>query len=487
MPPRRLVRTVGCSLVLLLAGGAAAAPGPGATPKPAPATPTAPAPASPVSKPTPLPISEELKAFDKELDALFAQGGLTAELAAGRAAKASPEVRRKVAEVDAAIASAEQAEIARVPQVGAKVSYTRLSPLDAVNFGAFSIPIYLNSWVTQAQVAVPISDYVIRFPALVEGAKLGEQTAEISKRASEVSAGAQARLAYYEWVRARLQVLIAQRQLAQVDATLTQVRALAEVQRLSKADLMRVESNRAQAQQAVYALTNLVDLREDQLRILIDAPASEALTMGEDIRLDVGAPAAVKLDELIAHATLRRLDLKTLDTGIAAKAKQVEAEAANKLPRLAAFASVDFDNPNQRVFPQKDEFKLTWAAGLQVTWTLNDFLNEKYSSARLRAENDQLRADRERLLQGTRLEVLAAQQAVSLAEHALETSAQGLAAAEEGYRVRRELLAAERATAVELVDSETDLTRARIAALNARVDLRVAMTQLTHALGDDAK
>jgi len=106
---------------------------------------------------------------------------------------------------------------------------------------------------------------------------------------------------------------------------------------------------------------------------------------------------------------------------------------------------------------------------------------------RLRAETNELRADRENLERGTRIEVLAAQQAVLIAQRALETSQKGLAAAEEGYRVRRELLNAERATAVELVDAETDLTRARIAALNARVDLRVALAQLGHALGNDAK
>ena len=87
---------------------------------------------------------------------------------------------------------------------------------------------------------------------------------------------------------------------------------------------------------------------------------------------------------------------------------------------------------------------------------------------------------------GTRIEVLAAQQAVSLAQRSLETTQKGLSAAEEGYRVRKELLNAERATAVELVDAETELTRSRIAALNARVDLRVARAQLDHALGNDA-
>ena len=74
---------------------------------------------------------------------------------------------------------------------------------------------------------------------------------------------------------------------------------------------------------------------------------------------------------------------------------------------------------------------------------------------------------------------------LQLAQISLATTQKGLAASEEGYRVRRELLNADRATAVELVDAETDLTRARIAALNARVDLRVALAQLAHALGQD--
>jgi outer membrane protein TolC len=156
------------------------------------------------------------------------------------------------------------------------------------------------------------------------------------------------------------------------------------------------------------------------------------------------------------------------------------------LPRLSAFAVADYANPNQRVFPQTDKFSGTWSAGLQITWTLNDTLVGNTNHHRLVAETDELRADRENLMRGARIEILSSQQAVAIAQHALATTQKGLVAAEEGYRVRKELLAADRATAVELVDAETDLTRARINALNARVDLRVAMSQLTHAVGDDA-
>lgn len=441
----------------------------------------------PAPKPAPLAGAEDMAAFERDLDALFAQGGLTADQAAGRASKVSPSVLRRAAEVEAAIASAQAAELVRVPQVGAKASFTYLSPVDPISFGpGVSIEVPNKSTVLQASIAVPLSDYLLRFPKIIDAAKLGMQVARASKQSTEINAGQEARLAYYEWLRARLQVLIAERQHAQVKAVLKQVRALADAQRLSKADLMRVESNEAQAEQVVNQLRNLASLREEQLRLLIGARDEEPLALGEDPRGTTNVPNAAKLDDLVTRATQRRLEFRVLDLGIEAKTKQREAESANKLPRLAAFAQADYDNPNQRIFPQEEKFQFTWLVGVQLTWTLNDALLARVTQRRLAAETDQLRADRENLLRGTRIEVLAAQQAVQLAQSALATTQKGLAAAEEGYRVRRELLNAERATAVELVDAETDLTRARIAALNARVDLRVALAQLAHALGEDA-
>ncbi len=429
-----------------------------------------------------------MASFEKDLDALFTQGGLTSDAVAARAIKASPTVRKSAASIDISIAVAKSAELARVPRVGLTATYTRLSPIDPISFGmgAPAFEFAENSYVGQAQVAIALSDYVVRYPKLIAGARLGIEAAKTSKRAAEVDAGQDARIVYYEWVRSKLQVLIAKRQLTQVRGTLGQVRALAEAQRLSTADRLRVESQEAQAEQIVDQLGQLAALREEQLRLLIGA-GNEPLTIGEDIRIVLTAPPEQPLDALMSSATRQRLEFRALDTGILAKEKQRDAEKAAQLPRLSAFASADYARPNQRVFPQADEFKLTWAAGLQLSWTLNDTLLSRANTERFEAEMRELRADRENLERGTRIAVLAAQQAVTLAERALVTSQKGLIAAEESYRVRQALLAAQRATAVELVDAETELTRARITSLNARIDLRVAMAQLTHAVGNDAK
>ncbi|MBC7976726.1 MAG: TolC family protein [Myxococcales bacterium] len=474
---------ISLALCLGLATPAFAQPAP-KPPAPKPPVTARPAPTGPSS------VADDLAAFDRELDLLFATGGLTADQAASRAAGASPTVRRRAAEIEVAVAQADAAALARVPQISGKLSYTRLSPIDpfiipvgGMNFEIASVE---NSYVAEAQVVVPLSDYLLRFPKLINAARLAADAARINKRSSEVGAGQDARLAYYEWVRAKLQVLISQRQLLQVQKTLEQVRALAEAQRLSRADLLRVESQEAEAEQVVDQLANLAVLREEQLRLLIGA-GSEPLAIGEDVRADIAAGTAGKLDDLMTSAKQKRLEFRALDTGIQARESQRSAEKANLLPRLSAFGVADYARPNQRVFPQEDEFKGTWSVGAQLTWTLNDALVSRTTDRRLTAEADELRADRENLERGTRIEVLAAQQSVTIAQRALATSQKGLDAAEESYRVRKELLNAERATAVELVDAETELTRSRIAALNARVDLRVARAQLEHALGNDAK
>src|SRR5678816_3229695 len=220
--------------------------------------------------PKPAEQSDDMAAFEKDLDALFAQGGLTADQAASRARSASPTVQRRTAEIEVAIAQLAAARLPRVPLVPGKASYTRLSPLDPVVFGPGAQFDFLdNSYLVEGTLGVPLSDYVLRYPHLIDAAKLGADAARTSKKSSEVNAGQDARLAYYEWVRARLQVMVARRQLTQVQTTLTQVRALADAQRVSRADLLRVESQEAQAEQAVDQLVNLAGLREEQLRLLI--------------------------------------------------------------------------------------------------------------------------------------------------------------------------------------------------------------------------
>jgi outer membrane protein len=472
------------------------APTPPAKPapaKPAPAKPAVPTPAEAArTAPPPLTGMGADAAFDQEVAALFGGSGLTADEAARRSTTVSPETKRKAAELAEARARVRSTKLAYVPQITGIAKYTRLSDVDPFVLPPSMpggeptvIPSILDNFSFSATLGVPLSDYLLRFPHLVKASKAGERAAELGRRSAELEAANDSRVAYYEWVRARLQAVIAERQLAQVDRTLEQVSALAEVQRASRADLLRVQAQRAQAELAVAQTRQLVVLREDQLRILIGAKADESFAIGEDVRAELEVPAIEAAPALADAAMGRRLEAKALDVAIDALGYQKKTNLADRLPRLDAFASANYDNPNQRIFLGSDEFNGTWAVGAQLSWKLNDFLGAGPTEDAQDAQVQQLLADRERLTYGVRTEVLATRQSVDLAQQSLATTAQGLSAAEESYRVRKELLAAERATIVELVDAETELTRARIAAIDARIDLRIALARLRHAAGLD--
>ncbi len=425
--------------------------------------------------------------LSSDLDTLIARDGLTADQAAARSHAASPDVARKAAELDAAMAQVSAAKIAWLPRLSTKFGYTRLSDIEEPMLApGIELKSLNNSYVATTQLAVPVSDYVLRLPSTTKAAKLGEYASRAGKRATELDAATEARLAYYEWMRARLQLLVAQRQLTQVRTTVDQVKKLVAGDRLSKADLLRVESQEAEAEQALDQLHTLAALREERLRLQIGARADEKLTIGEDIRTPLTqSNETAGLDDMMQVAARKRMDLKALSLSIEANEQQRRAEKANLLPQLSLVAATEYSNPNQRVFPQDDKFTFTWTAGAQLAFTLNDTLTSRATDRRMKAESNALRADRESLTRAARLQVLSAQQNIANAHKAIATSQKRLVAAEESYRVRKAFLEAERGTAVELVDAETNLTSARISALDARVDLRIALAELDHALGTD--
>lgn len=435
----------------------------------------------------PAPGSSSDAGFDQEVAAMVGvTGGLTADQAAARAPRVAPEVRAKLAEVAVATADAKSAELVRVPRLSGSLGYTRLSSVELPMLApGFSFPVFLNSYAASAQLALPVSDYLLTFPNLIKAARAGSDAARHAERATRLEVAAQARVAYFEWARARLQGVVVRRQVAQVEAVRTQLVALVNAQRVSQADLLRVEAQKAQAEQGVAAIDALTALREQQLRLAIGAEPSEALAIGDDVRVAMAAPAVPPLDQLHAAAMSRRLDVRTLDAGIAALDLKRQAGKAAQYPRLGAFAQVEYSNPNQRIFPSQDQFDLTWAAGVQVTWNLNDNLVARVALERDLGEVDGLRAQRALLGHGVRLQLTQAITSVELAAKSLRAASAGLAAAEEGYRVRKLLLASERATAVEIVDAEVQLTQARFGMINAHIDLRIALVGLDHASGAD--
>jgi outer membrane protein TolC len=454
-------------------------------------------------------------------------GGLRADEVARRAELSSPEVLAKQRAVEAAAAKVDQAAVNFAPRLSLLARYVRLSSITIPTLGyivgaqsegpvyvycpppaavagnptqpvtcqaaagaaAFSFPVVLNMYTLQGTLAIPLSDYLLRIPQSYASATKSVTAARVQERAVRAKVARDARVSFYNWARAGGGVLVAEQGLATAQAHLKDVNAAVLVGSASKADFMRVESQVAQTEMLVERTRNLRDLVEEQLRTMMhDAPGTR-YELGEDL---MAAPSPVldgrpvPLGDLFQEADQRRLELRAIDETVASLRETRRVIDAGYLPRLDAFGNVYHQNPNTRYFPQKEEWKMTWDVGVQLSWTVNDTFATSGQAAELDAKVQEILAQRGMLRDGIRLEVTQAYNAARESEVALRTTARQLAAAEESYRVRRELFRAGKATSAELTDAETDLMRSRLEALNARVDARIARANLEHALGRDA-
>jgi outer membrane protein TolC len=434
---------------------------------------------------------------------------LTADEVARRAAATSHELRARADERLAAEAAVEQALSAYLPRLSGVARYTRLSQVKTTPLGnlvvapdaqpgsnpdpnrlvamPLAFPVLANQYLAQATLQIPLSDYLLRIPQTHAAASGNARASQLAEQAARLRVATEARVAYYAWLRAGLQVGIAEQAVAAAREHLSDVQRLADAQAASRADVLRVESQVASAELLLARARNLAAVTETQLRTLMHDEASQPYRSQEDLEAPIASdqPEARGVELLWDEATSRRLELAALSEGAAASRDQAKVALATGLPRLDAVGNAMYANPNPRVFPQSDSFRGAWDANLQLSWTPTDLPGARAAKRAALARASQLDDQRAALVDGIKLEVSQAAQALAEARLSIDTARRGLRAAQESCRVRRVLFQNGRATSVELTDAETELTRARMDLLGAQIDVRVAQARLVHALGRD--
>ncbi|HEX7671372.1 MAG TPA: TolC family protein [Polyangiaceae bacterium] len=424
-------------------------------------------------------------------------GGLTAEEVARRAIETSPEDRARKADVETAESEIDRTRVDYYPRVTLTARYTRLSPITPpeLRIGTFPpvpFPVILDQYLAQAGVTVPLSDYFLRIRQSHDAAVRSREAAELNAAAARRAVAAQAKLDYYGWARAKLGEIVTAQSVEQANHHLEFARAARDAGRAPTADVLRAESLVAAAELADARMRNAALLAEERLHTVMHdsrprgstgAGASSPYEIGEDLLGPLDAGDAGEAEALYREAVRRRPELRALERTDSSLRSQRDAAQARGLPRLDAFGNAYLVNPSPRVFPQAEKWLATWDMGVQVTWSPNDLGGASSTERSLDARRKRLDAERAALTDSMRDEITSAVLSWREARSSAETADRGLVASEEGYRVRRELFDLGRGTSVELIDAESDVLRARLEMIQARVDARVAKVRLEHAVG----
>ena len=257
-----------------------------------------------------------------------------------------------------------------------------------------------------------------------------------------------------------------------------------DVGQASKSDVLRAETNVANAELQVVHAKNLADLSEKQVRVAMHARDEEPALPGESLEVNP-PPYQGNVREAINEALGARMEVRSIDANAAAAREQAKAATAAEFPNLQAFGDAIYANPNQRLIPPEQVWFPTYDIGVRLTWSPNDTLTGSSNVADFKAHAAQLEAQKGTLRDNIEIEVTQAFQNVREADVSLDSAKQELESAEEAYRVTKELFNNGRATSTTLTDSETELTRSRLDLLTARVNARTARVRLDHALGRD--
>lgn len=415
--------------------------------------------------------------------------GLQPEQVARAVGDTSPAVAAKRAEVAAAGHRLDQAYAAYFPRLSATASYTRQSPVEnSFDIGIEvpgveipSFPVVNNLYMLTASVEVPLSDYLLRLTSGFAAASLDQESKDLAARAQRLQVEGDARIAYYNWVRAKGRGVVARLSTIRAEIHVNDARTTLAAGLITAADVLRLEAELAQARHVAALSEALVARNEEQLRLIMhqtDIP----LTIGVDV-FEQRKPDARALADLQRLAVRNRLELVALDKSGAALGEVAAATRATYWPRVAGFGSALYGNPNPRIFPQEDKWDMTWEVGLRMTWTVNDTFETIGRSREVEAQIAQLSAERRVLEDAIRMSVVHAYYDREIARSAIAAAQARLQAGEASLEARRKLFLGGKASSTDMVDAASELTAARVQRLDAHVDLLIAEARLDHTLG----
>jgi outer membrane protein len=449
--------------------------------------------------------------------------GFTSEQAATSAKASAPSVVLAEAEVEVALAKTRQTLSRYVPNltVTGSVSRTNLTEFNfgsgasvgALNEGPLSvgtcpggaancivdsqgIPVAAvaaqpfetprNTYSVKAGLSIPFSDYVLALSPARKGAAANERAARLRKEAELQTAGVNARIAYFDWVRAQAQLAIAEASLESSKARVEDGAIGLEAGTVTSADALGLQSLSASAELGVMQAQSFLRLAEHNLRIT--AQYEGPLKLGEDLSTEpVAISSFGSLEELIEHGQKNRAESQALRKSEVAIRHGVKGANANLYPRLDGFANVTHANPNQAFFPPSNEWNTSWMIGLNLSWQLDGYLNTKAQVRELKANANVMRAQSTSLDRAIELEVRSAWEEWQRASATTTIAATELAAAEAMHEQRILLFQGGEATSTAIVEAEIQRANATYRKVNASIDKRVALAKMRRAAALDVK
>ena len=419
---------------------------------------------------------------------------LTLSDAIARGFENSHRLAEARAREEGARAAVSSVDLTRKPVVGASAGYTRTNHVMEFSVpqpGGNRLVVYPDipdNFLSRVSFQWPI--YTAgRIDALERAAIAEAQAAGADIETTRTDLRFEIVRAYWAAATAREAVRVLEESAVRGDAQLQDARHRFEVGLIPPNEVSSLAAQRSRERAQLIEAGNLRESALIELRRLIGAAPDQVIELAEALEGDGsnGSTGAIgsrgEVPDLVKQALGARPERKALELRLDGVEARKQAALTATKPTVAVTGSIDYANPNPRIFPRTGAWQESWDVGVSVNWNFFDFGRARSQAAEAAAVAT---ATRERIavfdsivsadLRQRLLDLDSSQAMVRAAADAVTSAA-------DARRVVTDRFSAGVATATDVLVAQVALLENELARTRALAGVRLAEARLERVMG----
>ncbi len=396
----------------------------------------------------------------------------------------------KISDAKLAIAAAKVTEIKsqRFPKLSFNASYMRLSDVPPFEISTSFFPttiriqeVILNNYNFKLSLQQPIFTG-FKLSSLQSAATYNLESSELEYSKDINEEAFKIIFAFWNIYKAENANKLIEENLKSLESHINDAQSFLDNDLITRNDLLKIKVQYTTIQLKKVETENVLEIAKALFNKIMGNDISENIEIKtDDIELN---NSDSEFNNLLIKAKSNRLELESVSKKIFAGKEQLSASHSGWYPSIFLVSDFYYNKPNQRIFPQRDQFDDTWNVGISLSW---DIWNWGYnSSLTQQAQNNltQLETSKFQLEDAIEIEVYNTYLNFQAAKKKVELSKQSLEQAEENHRITNDKYLVQLVSTTELLDAETSIYTAKTDLLTSLVDYEISKTKLEKAIGN---
>lgn len=225
-------------------------------------------------------------------------------------------------------------------------------------------------------------------------------------------------------------------------------------------DVLKIDLAVTNLQSSLIDISNSENLLKFNLSLLTGIDSKTEIDITDT--LPIATQNDIRIEDYLTLALNNRPELKSLNIRQQQANLGLKLTQSNFLPVLSAGGKVNYDMPNQRIFPNQASITGTWDVGVFLNWNLSELFTNKEKIKESILSVSKINTAFEQAKEGIQLEVNANYNNYLQAKQKIVNAQKAVEQATENFRVEKNKFSANTTTSTDFLNANTFLIQSKI-------------------------